>query len=216
MQAHTASETFEAPSQARTKHLPNVPVREARARLRRALQAEGFAMVADIDLASMLNRRLDADIEPYFIVEACHPLLAQQALAVAWDGGLLMPTKLCLWKEGNGSGVSVVRPTRLAAAIGRTHLLEVAGRIDERLDDVFDLLDQEVSFEEVAAETAPSIALDGAERATLRDATRRHIDELMKEVAKTDSHPLQHELAQTIDRLEAIARKIDGATGSGQ
>lgn len=217
MQASKVSETFEAPTQARTKHLPDVPVQEARARLRRALQAEGFSLIADIDLADLLNRRLDEQLEPYFIVEACHPLLAQQALAVAWDGGLLMPTKLCLWKDGNDSTVATLQPRRLVEGLGRAHLMDVASRIDDRLDNVFARLAGPVMAETEPEDALPAVLdLNASERIALRDAARYRIDELLREAAATESHPLQHELAQTIDRLELIARKLDAPSGTAR
>jgi uncharacterized protein (DUF302 family) len=215
MQAKNVSEIFKAPSQARTKHLPDVTVQEARARLRRALQAEGFSMIADVDLADLLNRRLDEQVEPYFVVEACHPLLAQQALAVAWDGGLLMPTKLCLWKEGSGSTVVSLPSRRLVEAIGRAHLMDVASRVDDRLERVFARLDETVGEASDPTDTLPAVIdLSPSERTALRDAARYRIDELMREAASTESHPLQHALAQSIDRLEVVARKL-ASPGAG-
>src|SRR5690348_15088636 len=87
----TTTESFAATSQARAIRLPDVPADEARAHLRRALAKEGFAIVEDVDLADLLGRRLDEAIEPYFIVEGCHPVVAKQALAIAWDCGLVVP-----------------------------------------------------------------------------------------------------------------------------
>jgi hypothetical protein len=58
--------------------------------------------------------------------------------------------------------------------------------------------------------TEQTVVLTGAERALLVEATKRHIDELMAEAAATEARPLQHELAQMIDGLEAIMRKLEG------
>jgi uncharacterized protein (DUF302 family) len=213
MQTEHISESFRAPIGARTKYLPDVTVHEARARLRHVLQAEGFSIVADHDIGDLLNRRLDANHEPYFVIEACHPKLMQQVLSVAWDGGLLMPTRLCVWRAGNGTAIATMQPPRLAAAIGRVHLMEVAGYIDERLDHVFAGLDGDVAEEPPAT---AELELDQEERTALRQATRRHIDELTREAAKTESHPLQHELARNIGRLEAIAQKLDVWSAPGR
>jgi uncharacterized protein (DUF302 family) len=212
----TTIETFEVPSQARAMHLPDVPVSESRARLRQALAREGFSLIADVDLADLLNRMLDERIEPYFIIEACHPGLAQDALGVAWDGGLLMPTRFCVWKEGSGSTIATLAPYRLAAALGRRHFMDVAAQIDERLDGVFEQLQNAATGETIAPAVAGELELDEAERRALNDATRHHIEELLKEAAKTESRPLQHELAQTIDRLERIARKLGVTPGAPQ
>jgi uncharacterized protein (DUF302 family) len=216
MQVNTTAETFELASHARTKHLPEVPVHEARARLRRCLAAEGFSVIADIDLADLLNRRLDKQIEAYFVIEACHPAVARQALAVASDGGLLMPTKLCLWKERTGSTIATLQPARLVGALGRVHLNAVAAEIASRLDRVFDRLDESLLGETAPAEVAPTVLdLTEDERLTLREAMQRHVAELLHETAGTESHPLQHELARTIDSLENIARKLERQPGSG-
>jgi uncharacterized protein (DUF302 family) len=214
MQAPSVNESFQPSSQARTAHLPGVPVEEARARLRRALAVEGFSMMADVDLADLLNRRLDERIEPYFVIEACHPLLAQQAMAVAREGGLLMPTTLCLWKEGNGSTVVTLPPARLAQAIGLAHLDPVAGGISERLERVFAHLDEPATVASAEIAAAGPLELTESERITLLEAARRHIHELLEEVAGTESRPLQHELARTINQLECIAGKLEAATGS--
>jgi hypothetical protein len=52
------------------------------------------------------------------------------------------------------------------------------------------------------------IVLDQAEARTLRAALIRHIEELTSELVRTDSHPLQHELAKTIQDLESIAGRL--------
>jgi uncharacterized protein (DUF302 family) len=216
MQVGKTAETFELASYAHTRHLPDVPVDEARARLRRSLAAEGFSVIADIDLADLLNRRLDEKVEAYFIIEACHPAVARQVLAVASDGGLLMPTKLCLWKERTGSTIATLQPARLVGALGRAHLDPVAADIGNRMDRVFGRLDQSVGGDIASGEPAPTVLdLTEAERLTLREALQRHIDELLHEDAGTSSRALQHELAQIIDRLGNIARRLDRQPGSG-
>ena len=53
------------------------------------------------------------------------------------------------------------------------------------------------------------IKLDGAELTELCEAVHRQVQVLMSEVAGTESHTLQRELAHSIDRLETVARKLD-------
>jgi uncharacterized protein (DUF302 family) len=214
MQTNTA--IFTMPSQARTMHLTDVSTSEARTRLRAALLREGFAVIADVDLGDLLSRRLDEGLTPYFIIEACHPMTSRQALAVAWDGGLLAPTRFAVWKEGNGATIATFAPERLATALGRLHTAEMSRQLDERIDGVFEQLEVAATGEAATPEGPAELDLDDSERQALQDATRRHIDELMREAAKTDSRPLQHELAQTIDRLETIARKLGAAPSPAQ
>jgi uncharacterized protein (DUF302 family) len=212
----TNTETFTMPSLARVLHLPDVPLSEVRARLRGALVREGFAVIADVDLGGLLSRRLDEEVAPYFIIEACHPLVARHALAIAWDGGLLAPTRFAVWKEGDGASVATFAPDRLASALGRLHTAEVSRQLDQLLDGVFEQLEGASAGQPMAEQAPAELDLDDAERQALKDATRRHIDELTKEAAQTESRPLQHQMARTIDCLETIARKLGAAPGAAQ
>ena len=208
-------ETFAAPSDIRATHLPEVPAQEALARLLQSLRAEGFSISATVDLADLYSRRLDADVEPCFVVHACHLALTQRAQAVAREGALLTSVAFCIWKERSGSTIATLEPDRAAAAIGRPHLRNVAATLAERLDRVDGRLSQPARQEKTAV---PAMALDleGSELRVLREATIRHVEELSAEVARTDSRALQHALSRTIDRLEAIAHKLEIAEGQTQ
>jgi uncharacterized protein (DUF302 family) len=198
-------------SQARTASFPEVTAADMRARVWHALGQEGFSVVAEIDLADTLNRRLDGvDRPPYLIVEACHPELAAAALSVAPDAGLLVPCRICVWKEGNGTTVATLPPARLVAALDRPHLDEVAAEVEVRLDRVFGGLGRTAPAIPAQRPGSPSTgpALELADLQLLREAALARAQALLAEAAGTESHPLQHELAQTIDKLEAVARKL--------
>jgi hypothetical protein len=53
-----------------------------------------------------------------------------------------------------------------------------------------------------------TITLEDTEREELRAALLQHIDELTRELAATGNPTYQHDLARTVERLEAIARKL--------
>ena len=55
------------------------------------------------------------------------------------------------------------------------------------------------------------IELSQNEVKTLHAALVRHVEELTSELVRTDSHPLQHELAKTIAELEAITARLSPA-----
>jgi uncharacterized protein (DUF302 family) len=205
-------------SKARTASFPEVAAADMRARVWHALGQEGFNVVAEVDLADTLNRRLDGvDRPPYVIVEACHPELADAALSVAPDAGLLLPCRICVWKDGNGAAVATLPPARLVAALDRPHLDQVAAEMEVRLDRVFGRLSRPAPPlpTQKPGSPSPGAALGPADLELLREAALARAQALLAEAAGTESHPLQHELAQTIDKLEAVARKL-GAEGSGR
>jgi hypothetical protein len=59
------------------------------------------------------------------------------------------------------------------------------------------------------------LELNRSEAKTLSAALVRHIEELTSELVRTDSHPMQHELAKTVEELESISRRLSEA-GAGQ
>jgi uncharacterized protein (DUF302 family) len=197
----------ETASPTRTCRLPDVSVAEARARLIAALGAHGFAVLWETNLADLLNRRLDTTREAFLLVEGCHPKLAELALTVASDAGLLASFRFAVWKEGTGAVIATLAPTRLAVALGREHLADFARQADQQLDVLFAMLDRPVSAEPLPGPSA-TVMLDDAERTALKEAATRHLQCLLTEAAGTGSHDLQHGLAQMMSRLEQALRKL--------
>jgi uncharacterized protein (DUF302 family) len=210
MHASNRTDTFNPPSLARTVVLDDAPIDEVRFRLAHALGQEGFSVVSEVDFGDLLNRRLDKDRDRYFTYEVCHPKLAEEALAVASDAGLVFPCRICVWKEGNQVTVATLPSSRLATALGRPHLDEVAREAELRLDRVFERL---AGPQPTACEIPPTPPvtlpkLSNDELDTLREATQRQIQTLLAEVAGTESHSLQHAIAHSISNLESISRKL--------
>jgi hypothetical protein len=59
------------------------------------------------------------------------------------------------------------------------------------------------------------LELDDRDTQLLRAALVQHIEELTRELARTDNFDYQHDLAGTVRRLEAIAGRLPGpATGA--
>jgi hypothetical protein len=52
------------------------------------------------------------------------------------------------------------------------------------------------------------LKLDDCEAKHLERALARHLEELMEELAHTESHPLQHALRADYDRIEALYNRL--------
>jgi uncharacterized protein (DUF302 family) len=209
-----AGTTTDPPQPAAAAHIfrvADMPITEMRGHLATALEAEGFAILADIDLADFIERRIGGGQEPTYVLEVGHPKLTKQALGVAPEAALLMPCRVCVWKEGRGCAVATLPIGELSGTLGRPQLADAVDDTEERLKRVFSRLDV------TAAATAPSapvggerheLSFDDDELETLREAARRQAAVLLAEVAGTESRALQRDLAIAIDRLDAIARKL--------
>jgi uncharacterized protein (DUF302 family) len=203
--------TPRAPSNARIVHIEDVTAEEARNIVLEALGRAGFSVLAEIDLADLLRRRIDLDLEPHFVLEICRAELAGRALAVSSDASLLIPCKIAVWKEGRGAAVGMLPPIQVAPLLGHEHLGVIAAEVEDRLEGVLEAVAKAPPrpHRPTPAPRRQSLILDDGERVALVAAVRGRIEGLMAEAAGTEKHELQHELARDVDQLEAILRKLD-------
>ena len=69
-------------------------VEDTESAIRAALQAEGFAVLTEIDVAATLRAKLGVERAPLKILGACNPTFAQQALEIDPAVALLLPLSL--------------------------------------------------------------------------------------------------------------------------
>ena len=75
-----------------------------------ALGAEGFGVLADIDMQAAFETKLDEEFDRYRILGACNPALAFDALNVEYHLGALLPCNVVVFEDEDGVGVTVVDP----------------------------------------------------------------------------------------------------------
>ncbi len=92
-----------------------------------ALAAEGFGVLSTIDVAATLKAKIDVDIDPYIILGACNPGLANAAIAADAEVGALLPCNVVLREEGDAVAVRVVDPAVLLGLVDADGVHE-AGR----------------------------------------------------------------------------------------
>ncbi len=122
-----------APNYGFAKTLPDTPFADAVTKVTEALAAEGFGILATIDVSATLKKKLDVDLRPYTILGACNPNLANKALAAEPHIGLLLPCNVLVQGEGAGSTVSIMDPQAMMQVTGNSALHEVADEAEARL-----------------------------------------------------------------------------------
>ena len=110
-------------------------------RVREALKAQGFGVLTEIDMRATLAAKLGADIEDYVILGACNPPLAQRALGVDRQIGLLLPCNIVIRADGDGATlVEALDPQLMVEVTGQAGLKPVADEAAARLHAALDSL----------------------------------------------------------------------------
>ena len=120
------------PSAALSVRLPG-DVAATVARTREALEANGFGVLTEVDLRATLRERTGTDLEDFLVLGVCAPRLAERALAVDRQAGLLLPCTVTVHADGEDTVVEALDPVVLARTIGLADLEPVAAEARARL-----------------------------------------------------------------------------------
>jgi uncharacterized protein (DUF302 family) len=112
-------------------------VADAEAAVREALQAEGFGVLTEIDIAATFAAKLGVERAPYKILGACNPVLANQALGSDDRIGLLLPCNVIVAESDQGTVVSILDPNVLVAVAGDEPAVKaLASEVRSRMERV--------------------------------------------------------------------------------
>ena len=137
----TPTHDYGTPSWGLTRRLPGVAYGDAVALVTKALAAEGFGVLTEIDVRATLNKKLGIDTPNYVILGACNPPLAHRALTASPGIGLLLPCNVVVTEEADGSAVvSAIDPHKMFQVVDIPGLEPVVTEVSERLQRVLDAL----------------------------------------------------------------------------
>ena len=75
-----------------------------------ALKTQGFGILTEIDVQKTMKDKLGVDYEPYLILGACNPGLANRAFTADRSIGLLLPCNVVLRQVGESVRVEILDP----------------------------------------------------------------------------------------------------------
>ncbi|NHN42290.1 DUF302 domain-containing protein [Halorubellus sp. JP-L1] len=85
--------------------------------VREAFVDAGFGVPVEFSPSDLLNEKVDADRDPYYVLGACNPAVADEALDVTKQIGGLFPCNVVVWQDEPGVQfvyhVSIMRIARL-------------------------------------------------------------------------------------------------------
>lgn len=125
----------------------DLPHDEAVERVREAFLDAGFGVATEFSASELLNDRVDAGRDPYHVIGACNPSVADRALD-ATDGrvGALFPCNVVVWEEAPGRQVvyhvSIMRIARLVGlAPENEEMANIVAKTGEHVDAAFGALE---------------------------------------------------------------------------
>lgn len=105
------------------------------------LQAEGFGVLSDIDVAAKMKEKLDLDMPRYRILGACNPALANRAIEAVPDIGLLLPCNVLVREDADGAvTVSFMDPESVMGLVDHPGVEPLAREVKSRLERVLEAL----------------------------------------------------------------------------
>ncbi len=108
----------------------------------------GFGIPVEFSPSELLNKKVDADRDPYYVLGACNPKIADKALDETLQIGGLFPCNMIVWEEQPGRQrvyhLSIMKIAQLIGLAPQNEawaaILETTGELTtdafERLDAV--------------------------------------------------------------------------------
>lgn len=75
------------------------------ARVTATLAEQGFGVLTEIDVKTVLKKKIDVDFRPYRILGACNPRFAHRALSENLEVGTLLPCNVVVYQGDDGKTV---------------------------------------------------------------------------------------------------------------
>lgn len=114
------------------------PFPEAMTIVKQSLAAEGFGVVAEIDMQATMRNKIGVEIPAQTILGACNPNAARHALEVEPSVGLLLPCNVVVRESDGATIVEAINTQMIVQVTGNPALDAISTEIGIRLQAALD------------------------------------------------------------------------------
>ncbi|RQG99691.1 DUF302 domain-containing protein [Natrarchaeobius oligotrophus] len=119
---------------------------EAIEHVREVCETVGFGIPVEFSPSELLNEKVDADRDPYYVLGACNPAIADEALDETMRIGGLFPCNVIVWQEEPGRQrvyhVSIMKLARLiGVAPDNEAWADIVDTTGDLTEEAFEALD---------------------------------------------------------------------------
>ena len=107
--------------------------------IRQALSKVGFGIITEIDIQKTFKEKLDINYNRYKILGACNPLMANEALKIELEVGMLMPCNITIWEnEDKSVTISGIDAEKQLSNTSHNDLIKIGRDVNKLLKKAID------------------------------------------------------------------------------
>lgn len=105
-----------------------------RTKVEEELKKQGFGVLTEIDLQTIMKKKLDKEYLPHIILGACNPEYADKVLSIEPTISTMLPCNVTLRELSNGDiEIAMIAPSVAMGAVGNAALETAANEVQEKL-----------------------------------------------------------------------------------
>ena len=109
--------------------------------IRQALSKVGFGIITEIDIQKTFKEKLDINYNRYKILGACNPLMANEALKIELEVGMLMPCNITIWEnEDKSVTISGIDAEKQLRNTNHEDLIKIGQDVNKLLKEAIDAI----------------------------------------------------------------------------
>ena len=107
--------------------------------IRKELLKVGFGIISEIDIQKTFKEKLNINYKPYRILGACNPHLANEALKIEPEVGMLMPCNIIFWdNEDKTVTISGIDAEKQLSNTKNIKLIKIGREVNRLIRDAID------------------------------------------------------------------------------